>query len=127
MIPCLRRPLAALAACVLASAVAAAEDDQVIFPGKAAPLAPPAGGGLGHFTLVAGLALAAAGGWLLWRGKRLGTRSAGGQALVIAETRSLGNRQYLVVATYEEKKFLLGICPDRIALLAPLHEEKPKS
>lgn len=126
MTPCLRRWLGALAACVLGSVVAAAEAEQIIFPGKPAPVAAPEGGGLGHFTLVAALVLAAGGAWLLWRGKRLGTRNAGGHNLVIAETRSLGNRQFLVVATYEDKKFLLGICPDRIALLAPLHEEKTR-
>ena len=38
----------------------------------------------------------------------------------MAETRPLGNRQYLVVAAYDEKRYLLGVCPGRIELLAPL-------
>jgi flagellar protein FliO/FliZ len=119
-----RCSLAPLLACLLASAVAAAEDDRIIFPGKSVPAAQPEGGGIGNLSLVAGLVLAAVGGWLVWRGRRGGARLGGGQALAIAETKSLGNRQFLVVATYEDKKFLLGVCPDRIALLAPLHDEK---
>ena len=49
--------------------------------------------------------------------------------LTIDETRSLGSRQYLVVASYQDKKFLLGVCPGRIDLLSALPEksaeEKP--
>jgi flagellar protein FliO/FliZ len=39
---------------------------------------------------------------------------------VIDETKSLGSRQYLVVASYEGRKLLLGVCPGRIDLLTPL-------
>jgi flagellar protein FliO/FliZ len=127
MIALFRCLLAPLAACLLASAVAAAEDDRVIYPGKSTPVVQPEGGGFGQLSLVAGLALAAVGGWLVWRGRRGGTRTGAGHALAIAETKSLGNRQFLVVATYENKKFLLGVCPDSIALLAPLHDEKKGS
>jgi flagellar protein FliO/FliZ len=42
------------------------------------------------------------------------------RALAIDETRSLGNKQYLVVASYEGKKFLIGVCPGRIDMLSPL-------
>jgi flagellar protein FliO/FliZ len=42
------------------------------------------------------------------------------RALAVDETRSLGNRQYLVVASYEGKKFLLGVCPGRIEMLSAL-------
>jgi flagellar protein FliO/FliZ len=45
--------------------------------------------------------------------------------LAIAETKSLGNRQYLVVASYEDKKFLLSVCPGRIELLTPLDGSSP--
>ena len=45
--------------------------------------------------------------------------------LAIAETRSLGNRQYLVVAAYDGRKFLLGVCPGRIEMLAPLDGGSP--
>jgi flagellar protein FliO/FliZ len=40
--------------------------------------------------------------------------------LAVEETRSLGNRQYLVVASYQDKKFLIGVCPGRIDLLSAL-------
>jgi flagellar protein FliO/FliZ len=32
----------------------------------------------------------------------------------------LGNRQFLVVAEYEGRKMLLGVCPGRIELLSEL-------
>ena len=47
--------------------------------------------------------------------------------LTVAETRSLGNRQYLVVADYEGRKFLLGVCPGRIDLLSSLDGSGPTS
>ena len=46
--------------------------------------------------------------------------------LAIDETRSLGSRQYLVVASYEGKKLLLGVCPGRIDLLTPLDSPSPR-
>jgi flagellar protein FliO/FliZ len=73
------------------------------------------------------VALAGAGGWLWWRGRR-GTPISGlrpDRRLAIAETRSLGNRQYLVVAAYDGRKFLLSVCPGRIELLAPLDPGAP--
>jgi flagellar protein FliO/FliZ len=118
-----RRMLPLFLAGAFASTVFAADDDQVLYPGKNTPASAPAGGGLGNLTLVGGLVLAAVGGWMVWRGRRLAPRLADGRALVISETRSLGNRQYLVVAAYQDKKFLLGVCPGRIELLSPLHEE----
>ena len=54
-------------------------------------------------------------------GKRTGAPlSRDARQLAIQETRSLGNRQYLVVASYEDKKFLLGVTPGRIEMLTPL-------
>ena len=125
-------PLFLLAA--VASTAFAADDNKIIFPGgtpgASAPAA-PAGGGLGNLALVVGVALAAVGGWLVWRGRMSPPIGRDGRSLAIAETRSLGNRQYLVVATYEDKKFLLGVCPGRIDLLAPLsgpaETEKPRA
>jgi flagellar protein FliO/FliZ len=32
----------------------------------------------------------------------------------------LGNRQFLVVAEYEDRKMLIGVCPGRIDYLATL-------
>lgn len=40
--------------------------------------------------------------------------------LQIAEMRALGNRQFLVVAEYEQRKVLLGVCPGRIDYLCTL-------
>jgi flagellar protein FliO/FliZ len=109
----------------LALAVTALAQDQVIYPRSSAladaPAAPRASGVNGAL-LVLGLAAAAAGGWLLWRQRRSPAGFAGRDArkLAVAESRALGNRQYLVVADYDGKKFLIGVCPGRIDLLAPL-------
>jgi flagellar protein FliO/FliZ len=131
-----------IAALFLASAGVAAElaADHVIVP-KAAPekaeVAERAASNSGPLTFVAVIALGCAGGWMLWRGRsgalaglRGGVRAP--RNLVVEETRSLGNRQYLVVASYQDKKFLLGVCQGRIDLLSPLHEggtapEKPRA
>ena len=41
---------------------------------------------------------------------------------MVAETKSLGNKQYLVVASYGDQKFLLGVCPGKIELLSELEK-----
>jgi len=82
------------------------------------------GGGYGGM-LAAALLLAVAGGWLFWRGRGVPGANVNGRKLSIAETKSLGGRQYLVVAAYEDKKFLLSVCPGRIELLTPLEETSP--
>jgi flagellar protein FliO/FliZ len=79
--------------------------------------------GLGYTgVLVTALVLAAAGGWLFWRGRSGPGAGGAARKLNLAETKSLGNRQYLVVATYEDRKFLLGVCPGRIELLTALDD-----
>jgi flagellar protein FliO/FliZ len=60
------------------------------------------------------------GGWLVWRNRRSTASGRTSSALAVEETRPLGNRQYLVVASYEGRKFLLGVCPGQINMLAPL-------
>ncbi len=120
-----RRLLGALvlAACLLPGFVGAADENTVIVPGAARPAAAGAPGLSSSFnsvTLVLGLAMAAAGGWLFLRNRRAGSAPRDARALRVEETRSLGNRQFLVVASYEEKKFLIGVCPGRIEMLAPL-------
>ena len=47
-------------------------------------------------------------------------KAKAGRKLNVAETRMLGNRQFLVVAEYEGRKMLLGVCPGRIELLSDL-------
>lgn len=118
----LHRPGVLLALLGLARSAVAATADQILYPAsspQASPVVPGVGSG-GGLTFVAVVLLAGAGAWVLWRGR--GKRAPGKEnpQLAIAETRSLGNRQYLVVASYEGKKFLLGVCPGRIDLLAPL-------
>jgi flagellar protein FliO/FliZ len=103
--------------------------DPVIYPrGSAAADAPAsaASGGSNASLILAGVLLAGAGGWWLWLKRRDGLRGPGGKTtrLNIAESRSLGSRQYLVVADYDGKKFLLGVCPGSIELLTPLDGEK---
>jgi flagellar protein FliO/FliZ len=75
--------------------------------------------------LVAGCA--GAGIWLWWRGRRGAPAftARGERRLVVSETRALGNRQYLVVAAYDDKRYLLGVCPGRIEMLAPLEAASP--
>jgi flagellar protein FliO/FliZ len=119
----LARPLA-VALLVGASAALAADDSKIIFPSGNATTTAPAptvGGAASSMTLILAVALAAVGGWLVWRNRRAGGFAHAGRNLNIEETRSLGNRQYLVVASYEGKKFLLGVCPGRIDMLSPLH------
>lgn len=136
----LRRFLAVIVtALAFASAGVAAELGHVIVPkasAEKADIAERPASGSGALTWVAVLALGCAGGWMLWRGRagalaglRGGVRAP--RNLMVEETRSLGNRQYLVVASYQDKKFLLGVCQGRIDLLSPLHEsgaapEKPR-
>jgi flagellar protein FliO/FliZ len=71
-------------------------------------------------TLILGVALAGVGGWFVWRNRQRTAGATNLRALAIDETKSLGNRQYLVVASYEGKRFLLGVCPGRIDMLTSL-------
>jgi flagellar protein FliO/FliZ len=108
---------------VMSGAVAfAADDDKVFVPGATRAEAPvkTVGASVNSMSLILGVALAGAGGWMVWRHRR-GTPVGRDQgALAIDQTRSLGNRQYLVVASYEGRKFLIGVCPGRIDMLSPL-------
>ncbi|HYC72662.1 MAG TPA: flagellar biosynthetic protein FliO, partial [Opitutaceae bacterium] len=79
-------------------------------------------GGTSALLLVAAAA-AGVGAWYLLRRRNQAVPGAE-RKLVIAETRSLGNRQYLVVADYEGRKLLLGVCPGRIDLLTKLEDEE---
>jgi flagellar protein FliO/FliZ len=64
--------------------------------------------------------------WFWWR-RRVGspmTRGDRARQIDIEESRPLGNRQYLVVAAVGDKKFLLGITPGSIQMLAPLEPKQ---
>ena len=120
------RPFLLLAALALAALPARAVDDsKVIYPKSLAPATAPeaaSSAGLGATTILGALVLAGGGAWMLWRSRGVKIAGREAQALAISETRPLGNRQYLVVASYEGKKFLLGVCPGRIDLLSNLSD-----
>ncbi len=106
-----------------ASAANAVDESKVIYP-KAGPdnAGSPATAttALNATTILGALGLAGGGVWLLLRSRNAKTTGRVSHALAIDETKPLGNRQYLVVASYEGRKFLLGVCPGRIDMLAPL-------
>jgi len=108
--------------------------ETVIYPKSVAERAQesttqgPAGGFTSNTpVLIFAVLLAGTGGWVLWKKRGGDLRFGGtpGKKLQVEETKSLGNRQYLVVASYEGRKFLLGVTTDRIELLThlPDHEE----
>lgn len=72
-----------------------------------------------YFLLI--LALLAGGLYFTRSGFKFLPRKRGAERkLVISETRTLGNRQFLIVAEYENRKMLLGVCPGRIDYLSTL-------
>lgn len=75
--------------------------------------------------LVVALLLAVGGAWLILQRRKAGPVGGRGRKLQIDETRPLGNRQYLVVADYDGKKFLLGVAPGQIQMLTPLDDGQP--
>jgi flagellar protein FliO/FliZ len=118
-----------LVAAALLGRARAADDAQVLYPRGtpgAETVAPKTGEGFGFATVLGVVLLAGAGGWMLWRGKKVTLGGKDQRLLAIDETRPLGNRQYLVVASYEGKKLLLGVCPGRIDLLASLNGDVAK-
>lgn len=76
--------------------------------------------------VVAILILLGAGLVVLFKRGYVGGLSAGGKSLrklQIEETRMLGHRQYLLVAEYEGRRMMLGVCPGRIDYLCPLDSD----
>ena len=118
----LRWPKLLLLALLGATPVLAADDATVFVPKSARAEAPvkTEGPSLHSISLLLGVALAGVGGWLVLRNRRHPAAARDQRALAVDETRSLGNRQYLVVASYAGRKFLIGVCPGRIDMLAPL-------
>ncbi len=70
------------------------------------------------------IAVLTAGGLYLLKRGALGPRAGAkfAQRLMIEETRPLGNKQFLAVATYGDRRMLLGVCAGRIDLLCRLDE-----
>lgn len=98
--------------------------DVIIYPKNTAtsdrPATAPESDGSRSLILVVALLLAAGGAWLMLQKRKACPAGGRGRKLQIDETRPLGNRQYLVVADYDGKKFLLGVAPGRIQMLTPL-------
>lgn len=98
--------------------------DAIIRPAAAPRAESPAlnapSGSFGALTFIGALALATGGIWLAKRGRLTGTANRDLRHLSVEETRALGNRQYLVVAAYDDKRFLIGVCPGRIEFLTAL-------
>lgn len=116
----------------LATILPAQPKEELIYPHGSSPVSPKVpteSGSLNSGLLLVTALLAAAAGWWIWQ-KRRGATGAGSTRaprLAIAESRSLGSRQYLVVADYDGRKFLLGVCPGRIEMLTPLDGDSPPS
>jgi len=73
---------------------------------------------LGYLIILGGLGVAA---WYLFkRGVIRKPFSSSEGKLKVAESRMLGNRQYIMVVEYEEKKILLGVGPGKIDYLTSL-------
>jgi flagellar protein FliO/FliZ len=118
----MRRLLLLLAVLSLLAPRLAATSD-VLFPRGSAGASPAvSSSGMGAPTMLLAAACAVAGAWFLWRSRRQSAGRVSKGKLSVAETRSLGNRQYLVVAAYGEKKFLIGVCVGQMNLLAALDD-----
>ena len=98
--------------------------DTLLYPASnpastAAPVSASASGGPGGTWLFIGLTCLAAGGFWYWRLRGRPPLSRRG-AITIEDTRPLGNRQFLVVASCDGRRFLLGVAAGGIQLLSPL-------
>ena len=125
--PAAATPPAAATQPATATPPATQSANPLIIP-RTAPLASPLNtesGGLLQLSiyLILLLALLSGGfyvmrnGWGIFQAKPKGERK-----LQIIENRMLGNRQFLIVAEYENRKVLLGVCPGQINYLCTLSE-----
>ena len=87
----------------------------------------PRGAGSSSWLVVLGFCASGAA-WYWWRRRGPGPlgRPARARQIDIEESRPLGNRQYLVVAAVGDRKFLLGVTPGSIQLLAPLEPKEER-
>jgi len=93
-------------------------------PAGSASEAPARTGGAGASWIFAGLVGAGAAAWWFWRRRGFGPAARRASSLAIEETRPLGNRQFLVVASCDGRRFLLGVAPGGIQMLAPLEAKE---
>ena len=109
---------------VIAALVSAGRADNAPPP----PPVPQLGGNSWQIAAYLGgmLVLFVGGVWLLRNGLPAMQRNKGERKLNISETRGLGARQFLVVAEYENRKMLLGVCPGRIDYLCTLSATEPE-
>ncbi len=100
------------------------DPDLVLHPAGSRPAegsSAPAPGGAGSVWIFVGLVGLAAGAFWLWRRRAASAGGLrGGPGIVVEHTRALGNRQFLVVAGVDGRRFLLGVAPGNIRLLSPL-------
>ncbi|WP_144228987.1 flagellar biosynthetic protein FliO [Rariglobus hedericola] len=111
-----------------ASPADARSADTVLYP-KDSPARPASAsttdeGRGGSWMLAGALLLAMGGGWMLIRRRGMPLARVGrtDRLIRIEETKSLGNRQYLVVAGCEGRRFLLGVTAGQIQMLSSLDE-----
>lgn len=128
-----------IAACVLLGFAEVRAQEAVATPApKAATVAtttpatyPPhaPAGGTAQLAIYFVLLLALLGGGVYVMRNGLGflqPKPKGPRKLEITETRMLGNRQFLIVAEYEQRKMLIGVCPGRIDYLCTLSGAEPE-
>lgn len=135
-----RAPLLSLSAALLLTLASAGAAEPTATPAPASASAPAAhttaapalqlqqGSSTATLTLYLVLLVALLGGgaWLARNGNMLfQPKPKGARKLQLSEMRMLGNRQFLVVAEYEDRKMLLGVCPGRIDYLATLASAEP--
>lgn len=73
---------------------------------------------LGYLIILGGFGVAA---WFVYKRGLIGKPFSKGEGkLRIAETRMLGNRQFIMVVEYEDQKILLGVGPGKIDYLTTL-------
>lgn len=120
--------VAALAPAGAATPVGPPAPGTVLYPGgvnadspRAATPAAPARPGFSW--LWAAVIVGGCGAWLLWRQRRAQAAGVAPSGLRVEETRPLGNRQFLVVASHEGRRFLLGVAPGNIRFLTDLNPE----
>lgn len=100
-------------------------DDTLIYPSSSAspeahPLVVPTSTSRSGWVFAVLVGFGAAGFWW-WQRRRAAQGPLGKSAgLFVEQSRSLGNRQFLVVASCDGRRFLLGVAPGQINSLAEL-------